>query len=114
VREKANYQKSLLCNGFGGLFLSLAFNKIRQKLAILTTVLPELWAAATSGAWIFFWIACCSVQFVSASRPSTEYLIRNAGTGSEGRSCQFMQNNKIEMKHYSDKQINLNVTEKLH
>jgi len=29
-----------------------------------------------------------SVQFIYAFRPSTEYLIRNTGTGSDGRSCQ--------------------------
>jgi len=28
-----------------------------------------------------------SVQFISASRPSTEYFIKNTGTGSDGRSC---------------------------
>jgi len=28
----------------------------------------------------------CSVQFIYASRPSTEYFIRNTGTGSDGRS----------------------------
>ena len=28
-----------------------------------------------------------SVQFIYASRPSTEYFIRNTGTGSDGRSC---------------------------
>jgi len=28
-----------------------------------------------------------SVQFISASRPSTEYFIRNTGTGSDDRSC---------------------------
>ena len=29
----------------------------------------------------------CTVQFSSASRPSTKYFIRNTGTGSAGRSC---------------------------
>jgi len=28
-----------------------------------------------------------SIQFISAFRPSTEYFIRNAGTGRDGRSC---------------------------
>jgi len=28
-----------------------------------------------------------SVQFISASRPSTEYFFRNTGTGSNGHSC---------------------------
>jgi len=28
-----------------------------------------------------------SVQFISASRPSTKYFIRNTGTGKDGRSC---------------------------
>jgi len=28
-----------------------------------------------------------SVAFISASRLSTEHFIRNAGTGSDGRSC---------------------------
>jgi len=51
-----------------------------------------------------------SVQFIYASRPSTGYFIRNTGTGSDGRSChlrhcphKFMQNNKIPMKHHSEK-----------
>jgi len=51
-----------------------------------------------------------SVQFISPSRPSTEYLIRNTGTGSDGRCChlshcphKFMQNNKIQMKYHSEK-----------
>jgi len=50
------------------------------------------------------------VQFISASRPITEYFIRNTGTGSDGRSCHlrhcpnnFTQNNKIQMKHHSKK-----------
>ena len=51
-----------------------------------------------------------SVQFISASQPSTKYFIRNTGTGSDGHSChlrhcphKFTQNNKIQMKHHSKK-----------
>jgi len=32
---------------------------------------------------------CLGVQVIYASRPSTEYFIRNTGTGSDGRSCHF-------------------------
>jgi len=28
-----------------------------------------------------------AVQFISASRLSTKYFVRNTGTGSDGRSC---------------------------
>jgi len=58
----------------------------------------------------------CSVQFIYASRPSTEYFIRNTGTGSDGRSChlrhcphKFTQDNKIQMKHHSK-----NATKNMH
>ena len=57
-----------------------------------------------------------SVQFIYASRPSTEYFIRNTGTGSDGRSChlrhcphKFTQDNKIQMKHHSK-----NATKNMH
>jgi len=57
-----------------------------------------------------------SVQFISESRQSTEYFIKNTGTGSDGRSChlvhcphKFMQNNKIQMKSHSEK-INANIS----
>jgi len=75
-------------------------------------------------AWIGWGLfnAVCSVQFVSASRPSTEYFIRNTGTGSDSRSChlshcphKFMQNTKIQMKHHSKKQQKIQIsTETLH
>ena len=35
-----------------------------------------------------------SVQFISASRPSTKYFIGNTGPGSDGRSC--------HLSHFSD------------
>jgi len=51
-----------------------------------------------------------SFQFISASWPSTKYFIRTTGTESDGRSChlshcphKFTQNNKIQMKHHSNK-----------
>jgi len=57
-----------------------------------------------------------SVQFIYASRPSTKYLIRNTGTGSDCRSChlrhcphKFTQINKIQMKPHSE-----NTTKNMH
>jgi len=51
-----------------------------------------------------------AVQFISASRLSAKYFIRNTGTGSGGRSChlshcphKFTHNNKIQMKLHSKK-----------
>jgi len=38
--------------------------------------------------WSWRWrVHSVTAQFIYASRPSTEYSIRNTGTGCDGRSC---------------------------